>query len=174
MDYFLLKQDERYTNTPRLKDVFYKIDVRNINRFDADKIDDVVIFNVNAEDGCEYTDILDKQLFLISEKLIKIVSKFDPEMIIKTLPLIDVKRNRQENYYLPILEEIEALSEKSETGFNKTIYKKIVLDKEKIQGKKIFKIKEISKNSVVVRLDVAESILRRKPKGISLERLEVD
>ena len=174
MDYFLLKQDERYTNTPRLKDVFYKIDVRNINRFDADKIDDVVIFNVNAEDRCEYTDILDKQLFLISEKLIKIVSKFDPEMIIKTFPLIDVKRNRQENYYLPILEEVNALSNKSEVGVNKTVYKKIVLNKEKIKGKKIFKIKEISKTLIVVRLDVAESILRRRPKGISLEKLEVE
>lgn len=174
MDYFLLKQDERYTNTPRLRDIFYKLNVKNINRLNAHKIDDVVIFNVVADDRCEYTDILDKQLFLISEKLIKVISKYDPEMIIKALPLIDIKRSRQENYYLPILEEIESLSEKSEKGVNKTIYKKIVLDKEKIKDKKIFKIKESSKTMVVVRLDVAESILRRKPKGVFLEKLEID
>ena len=76
--------------------------------------------------------------------------------------------------YIPILEEIESLSEKSEKGVNKTIYKKIVLDKEKIKDKKIFKIKESSKTMVVVRLDVAESILRRKPKGVFLEKLEID
>ena len=165
MDYFLLKQDERYTNTPRLRDIFYKANVRNINRENSHKIDDVVIFQVDAEDGCEYTDI--------SEKLIKVFFRYDTEMIIKTLPLIDAKRNRQENYYLPILEDVEALNEKTELGFNKTVYKKIVLDKEKIKDKKIFRIKESSKNLVVVRLDVAESILRRKPKGICLERLEV-
>lgn len=173
MDYFLLKQDERYANTPRLRDIFYKANVRNINRENSHKIDDVVIFQVDAEDGCEYTDILDKQIFLVSEKLIKVISKYDSEMIIKTLPLIDAKRDRQENYYLPILEDVEALNEKTELGFNKTVYKKIVLDKEKIKDKKIFRIKESSKNLVVVRLDVAESILRRKPKGICLERLEV-
>lgn len=174
MDYFLLKQDERYVNTPRLKDIFYKINVKNINRLNAHKIDDVIIFQVDAEETCEYIDILDKQLFLISEKLIKVISKYDPEIIIKTLPLIDLKRSRQENYYLPILEEVEAINEKFEFAANKTVYKKIVLDKEKIQGKKIFRIKESSKNLVVVRLDVAESILRRKPRGIYLEKLEVE
>ena len=60
MDYFLLKQDERYTNTPRLRDIFYKLNVKNISRLNAHKIDDVVIFNVDADDRCEYTDILDK------------------------------------------------------------------------------------------------------------------
>ena len=174
MDYFLLKQDERYTNTPRLRDVFYKINVKNINRLNAHKIDDVVIFQVDADDRCEYPDILDKQLFLISEKLIKVISKYDLEMRIKDIPLIDIKEHRQENYYLPILEDVEALSEKSETGVNKTVYKKIVLDSEKIKGKKIFRIKESSKTLVVVRLDVAESILRRKAKGLSLEKLEID
>ena len=53
MDYFLLKQDERYTNTPRLRDIFYKLNVKNISRLNAHKIDDVVIFNVDADDRCE-------------------------------------------------------------------------------------------------------------------------
>ncbi|MBW6409681.1 hypothetical protein [Clostridium weizhouense] len=174
MDYFLLKQDERYTNTPRLKDIFYKINIRNINRLNADKIDDVIIFQVTAEERCEYLDVLDKQLFLISEKIMKIISKYDTDIILKILPLIDSKRDRQENYYLPIFEDIEALSEKSEFNLNKTIVKKIVLNKKNIEGKKIFRIKESEKTLIVVRLDVAESLLRRKPRGISLEKLEVE
>lgn len=174
MDYFLLKQDERYTNTPRLKDMFHKINTRNINRLDAHKIDDVIIFQVIAEERCEYLDVLDKQLFLVSEKMMKIISKYDTNTIFKILPLIDSKQDTQENYYLPIFEEIEALSEKSEFNLNKTVVKKIVLNKEKIEGKKIFKIKESEKTLVVVRLDVAESLLRRKARGISLERLEVE
>ena len=48
MDYFLLKQDERYTNTPSLIDVFNKIDVRNINLLNAHKIEDIIIFNVKS------------------------------------------------------------------------------------------------------------------------------
>ncbi len=36
--------------------------------------------------------------------------------------------------------------------------KKIVLDKGKIEGKKILKIKENSKSLIVIRLDIAESL----------------
>ncbi|MBN1046986.1 hypothetical protein JW813_08255 [Clostridium botulinum] len=174
MDYFLLKQDERYTNTPRLKDIFHKINTRNIDRLNAHKIDDVIIFQVTAEERCEYLDVLDKQLFLISEKMMKIICKYDTDIVFKILPLIDSKRHTQENYYLPIFEDIEALDEKSEFNLNRTIVKKIVLNKKKIEGKKIFRIKESEKTLIVVRLDVAESLLRRKPRGISLERLEVE
>lgn len=174
MDYFLLKQDEEYTNVPTLIDVFNKIDVRNINLLKADKIEDIVIFNVKCEDDTEFLDILDRNLFLISEELKKLIEKYDLGILFKTIPLIDLSHERQENYYMPIFEEIECLNEKAELNLNKTVVKRIVLDKGKIKGKKIFKIKESSKTLVVVRLDVAESLLRRGFKGVCLERLEIE
>lgn len=174
MDYFLLKQDEEYTNAPVLLDVFKEIDVRNINLLNAHKIDDIVIFNVKCTEETEFLDILDRNLFLISEKMKKIIEKYAPDILFKTIPLIDLTYNKQENYYLPIFEEVEALGKNAELNLNKTVVKKIILDKEKIKGKKIFKIKESSKALVVVRLDVAESLLRREFKGMSLERLEIE
>lgn len=174
MDYFLLNQDERYTNTPRLIDVFKKVNIKNLNLPNAHKIEDITIFQVSADEGCEFLDILDSQLFLISEDMKKIIEKYDRNISFKTLVIIDSLRDRQENYSLPILEEIECLSDKAELNLNKTVVKKIVLDKEKIQGKKIFKIKESSKPLIVIRLDVAESLLRRDFRGIKLEKLQVE
>ena len=174
MDYFLLKQDEEYTNAPVLIDVFKKIDARNINLLNAHKIEDIIIFNVKCTDETEFLDILDRNLFLISEEMKKIIEKYDLGIIFKTIPLIDLERGKQENYYMPIFEEIKALSEKAEWNLNKTVVKKIILDKEKIKDKKIFKIKESEKTLIVVRLDVAESLLRREFKGMSLKRLEVE
>ena len=49
-----------------------------------------------------------------------------------------------------------------------------MLDEKKIKNKKIFKIKESDKTLIVVRLDAAESILRRNYDGIYLERLNVE
>lgn len=103
----------------------------------------------------------------------KIIEKYDPEILFKTVPLIDLKYKKQGNYYMPIFEEVECLSEKAELNLNKTVVKKIILDKEKIKNKKIFEIKESEKTLVVVRLEVAESLLRREFKGMSLKRLEV-
>lgn len=174
MDYFLLKQDERYTNTPRIIDLFKKIDTRNITLLKAHNIEDIIVFNVTADDNCEFLDVLDSQVFLISDDMKKIIEKYDRDILFKRLPLIDKKNSRQKNYSLPIFKEIEALSDKSELNLNKTVVKKIVLDKEKIHGKKIFKIKESSKPLIVIRLDVAESLLRRNFKGIKLERLQVE
>ncbi|AJG99815.1 hypothetical protein LF65_03252 [Clostridium beijerinckii] len=174
MDYFLLKQDQRYTNIPRLKDVFNKIDVRNINLLNSHKIDDIVVFYANADKETNFLDILDNQLFLISHEMSKILKKYDEDIILKTIPLIDKINKKQKNYCLPIFEEVEALSEKAEFNLNKTVVKKIILDKEKIQDKRIFKIKEIFKPLIVIRLDVAESLLRRNYKGISLERVQVE
>ncbi|OOM13968.1 imm11 family protein [Clostridium saccharobutylicum] len=174
MDYFLLKQDEEYTNAPVLRDVFKKIDVRNINLLNAHKIEDTIIFNVKTTDTTEFLDIIDRNLFLISEKMKKIIGKYDLGILFKTIPLIDLPNKRQENYYMPIIEEIECLSKNAELNLNKTVVKKIILDKEKIKEKKIFKIKESSKTLVVVRLDVAESLLRREFKGMCLKKLEVE
>ncbi len=174
MDYFLLKQDERYVNVPRLKDVFNKIDTRNINLLSSHKIDDIIVFFIKADKESSFIDILDNQLFLISYEMSTILKKYDPNIVLKLIPLIDQVNEKQKNYCLPIFEEIEALSENTEFNLNKTVAKKIVLDKEKIQGKKIFKIKELFKPLIVIRLDVAESLLRRNYKGISLERLLVE
>lgn len=174
MDYFLLKQDEEYTNTPILLDVFNKMDVRNINLLKAHKIEDVLIFNIKCNDDAEFLDILDRNLFLVSEKIKKVIEKYDSGILFKTIHLIDIHDEKQENYYMPIFEDIECLSDKAELNLNKTVVKKIVLDEKKIRGKKIFKIKESSKTLVVVRLDVAEYLLRRELKGVCLKKLEIE
>jgi hypothetical protein len=173
MDYFLLKQDERYTNTPRLIDIFNKLDVRNINLLKAHKIEDIIVFKVKTSDGSEFLDILDNQLFLISKPMKEIIEKYDSGIIFKTLALIDKPNNKQKNYYLPIIEELEALSEAAELNLNKTVVRKLILNREKIREKKVFKIKESLRSLIIVRLEVAESLLRRNFKGIKLERVEV-
>ena len=173
MDYFLLKQDERYINTPQLIGVFKDINKKHINLLDAHKIQDIIVFNVKTDLSTEYLDILDTQLFLISSDMEMIMSKFNQNVIYKKIALIDHIQKRQGNYSMPIFEKIEALSEESEFNLDRTVVKKIVLDKDKINGIKIFQIKESSKTLIVIRLDVAESLLRRHFRGIKLERLEV-
>ena len=101
------------------------------------------------------------------------MEKYDRNIIFKRLALIDRERQIQKIYDIPIFEEVEALHEDTEFNWNKTVVKNIVLDKEKIKGKKIFKIKESDKTLAVVRLDVAESLLRREFEGMKLERLQV-
>lgn len=174
MDYFLLKQDERYKNTPHLSNVFKKINIKDLNLFDCNKISNILVFSVQNERNTTFLDVLDNQIYLISKEMKKILDKFNADILFKDVALLDHYNKRQGNYSLPIFKEINALSDRSEFNMNKTIVKKIVLDSQKIKGEKIFKLAESSKTLVVVRLDVAEFLLRRNFKGIKLERLEID
>lgn len=173
IEYFLLEQDKRYLKVPVLLDVFKKIDKRSINRQDGYKIKDITIFNLRKEEKIQFIDILDNQLFIVSKDMKNILGKYDEDIMFKNIVLLDHVEKKQGNYVLPIFEEVDGLSEKSIFNMNKTIVKKIVLDGKKVQGKKIFKIKGGDKPLIVVRLDVAESLLRRGFTGIKLTPLEV-
>ncbi|WP_252243966.1 MULTISPECIES: DUF1629 domain-containing protein [unclassified Clostridium] len=173
MDYFLLKQDKRYSNTPQILNLFKSFNTKDLNLVRADNIEDNNLLYVKSAQGIEYLDILYTPMFLVSEDLQKILSKYNSNIIFKMIALTDYKKLEQHIYYLPIFEEVEALSEESEFNLNKSVVKKIVLDENKIKNKKIFKVKESDKTLIVVRLDVAESILRRNFNGILLEKLEI-
>lgn len=173
MDYFLLKQDERCTRIPTIINWTKEIDVRNFNLVNADKIKDAMVFYIRTSKNNNYIDILEHPFFLVSENMKKVMEKYDPNIIFKMMCLVDFENSKQNIYYLPIFEEIEALSKDAEMNLNKTVVKKLILNEEKIKNKKIFKIKESSKTTVILRLDAAESLLRRDFDGISLEKLEV-
>lgn len=173
MDYFLLKQDERYTHIPTIINWTSEIDVRNLNLVNADKVKDATVLYVKTSENNNYLDILNHPFFLVSENMKNILEKYDPNIIFKIIALTDFNNSKQVIYYLPIFEEIEALSEAAEMNLNKTVVKKIILNEEKIKNKKVFKLKESSKAMIIIRLDVAESILRRDFDGIKLEKLDI-
>ena len=140
MDYFLLKQDERYTDVPLLVDVRKKIDTRDIHRESAHKIEDPLIFRVRAGAESSFLDILEHPLFLLSDKLKRVVELYEPDTLFKLTPLIDLSRHLQKNYYLPIFEEVEAVSAHSEFHRDRNQIKKLVRKEEKMRGKKMILI----------------------------------
>ncbi|MEJ8553233.1 imm11 family protein [Tepidibacter sp. Z1-5] len=173
MEYFLLKQDERYNDFPMIIDLFSKVDKRNINIENYKKLDDMMVFHVNASENSVFMDILERQIYLISSGLKDLISKYEPNIIYKTVFLIDRVNKVQRKYFLPIFFEVDTLHESSEFNLDKSVIKKIVLDKNKIKDRKIFKINKGEKTQIVVSLDLAESILRRSFIGVKLEDVKV-
>lgn len=172
MDYFILEQDKRYINTPFILNLGKTIDKRKINRENSSDIKDIMVLFVDGKRKIEYTDILDRQLFLITEEIMELFSKYEPETIFKTISLIDVEREHQEIYYLPIFEEVDCISPNSEFNMDKSIIRKLIIEKDKIGDRKIFKLAHKEKTTILVRLDAAESLLRRNVKGIKLTRVK--
>ncbi len=69
------------------------------------------------------------------------------------------------------MEEIDCVSGESVFRKNKTI-EKLVLDKEKVGNKKIFRVANILEKVVIVDFDISESILRRGFWGVEFKHIE--
>ncbi|GFN32145.1 hypothetical protein [Paenibacillus xylaniclasticus] len=175
MDYFLLKQDERCKDAPVLLNVRQHLDPRDARQTRAHLIPDALMLPVRSEPDNEYPDVLStKDLFLVSSRMKPLLELYEPNMISKLTVLLDSEHQRQHDYYLPIFEEIEALSPSCEYKPDGETITKLVLLSEPLRKKRIARIRCDGALLIVVRLDVAESILRRDFAAVRLERVPME
>ncbi len=172
MRYFLLEQDRGYVNIPVPSDWFSKLTpgkaMESLRRFP-----DREIFRVKTGEDSVFLDIMAEPFLMMSEKVKKCIALFEPNMPFREIVLLDGEKRRVKNYFVPFLTNLDCLAEESEyTNWNYDL-KKAVLDSGVIKDKAIFTIKGPQKQNTVVRLDVAESLLRRKAKGFMLKEVEV-
>lgn len=111
-------------------------------------------------------DVYEWELFLISERFQKVLRLYEPRMVSKRLLLLKEEEKRE--YFVPILKEIPCLSEKSSRRLGGELEKGILI-REKIPDLSLFRIPD----HVVIRVDLAESLLKRGVDGFSLRALEL-
>jgi hypothetical protein len=164
MKYFLISQDRRYNRTPELLGLFHILDKRDINRRDAHRIPDGMIVYARFREEYDFPDILDGDMLLVSDAAGRVLSFYREDIPFKDVVLIGEKRDFQISYRLPVFEDVDCLHPDSVYGSYKTL-EEPVLDRKKITGKSIFRIEGMDRPNTAVRLDVAESLLRRGLRG---------
>lgn len=172
MRYFLLEQDEGYINIPRPVNWFKKLTPGRAME-SVKKLPNREIFGVETGEDPVFLDLMTDPLVLVSEKVKKCLSLYEPNMPFKEIVLLDRTKRVAQNYFVPTLAEIDCLTKNSEyTNWNYDL-KYIELEKRKLRDKAIFTIKGPQKQKIVIRLDAAESLLRRGAKGLMLKEVEV-
>lgn len=169
--YFELEQDKRIRNRFRFRDI--ESTVRGeFEPEEFNQIQDIsVLFTLGDKDSV-YPDVVDAPVFLVSDALKKLLSAYDPEVMYRRVVLNQVKERMQKKYWLLLTEKIDCLDECSEQHANGWD-KRIVLNRERIGRRRVFKVNGIRVPRVFVNLEVSESILRREFKGIVLRPVEV-
>ena len=169
MDYFIMHQDERVKNVAELEPGSQRLSA--LNRQQIDEISMTKILYVKESGYNEYPDYIEAGGRLVSEKLKRIMSKYQRDVIFKTAMLIEKNINRQEIYYLISPPQIECAA--AETVYDRQgNVERFVLDEHKVGHTRIFCAVNYG-NHIFVRLDVAESILRRDSYGVSFEKVNV-
>jgi hypothetical protein len=172
MKHFILSQDRRYTYAPRLLGLFHILDKNRVSLKHMHKIPKRATVYVRDEEEYDPLDLLDRDLFLVSEEVKDVFLSYDKNIPFGNVVLINESKTTQMNYFLPILEDVPCVHEDSERLGGKV--KRLVLDGEKTNGRAIFKADAGTlQRIVIVRLDVAENLLRRGLRGLMFEEAEV-
>jgi len=173
MDYFLLKQDMRYTDIPRLEPITQQIPVWKLPHLQPDDIREPLGLYMRSGEDTEFLDYMEEAVPLLSERMMKLWAMYNPAMAFRITVLLDRERMLQLPYYIPFPIVADVLHPDSEWNQDHSMLKQIVLDEAKLQQRRIFRIAGSARPEIVVRLDMAESMLRRDMTGIRLERLAV-
>jgi hypothetical protein len=171
-EYFILGRDERYGYAPTPINFFFDLNPNMITGKEAHKIPKRTVLEIEKKTEYDGVDLIAGSLFLVSDAVRDVFSFYDDEIFFKIVVLTNDAGDVQMQYNLPIFEDIECFHKDSEFG-EYGVLRKMILDRGKLRNKSIFRIKTQNKRYVVVRLDVAESLLRRNLKGLSFTETEV-
>ncbi len=173
MEYFIISQDIAIPDQVQPVGILKVIDRESIKPENIRKMDELAVqFEIKENNKAVYVDFIENPVPLVSDRLKDILSKYEERIFFKPVLLADIKNTRQDVYWLLVPDSIECLSDKSEFNKNGTV-KNLVLDENKVRFRKVFKVKGILENLIIIRLDVAESLLRREFTGIKLKKAEI-
>lgn len=169
MKYYSMSQDKRIHNVFELIE-FPGKEAVDLDSSYADRLkDNTALFTKETENSL-YPQMLDAPLTMVEKEIYEVIRMYDQDVIFKGVSIINREKQTNRNYYLALIDRLDCLHESSEFHKDNSVIK-LVLDKKKVNNAHIFKIKGISKNTVVVSMDIVESILRRGCFGISFEEI---
>ncbi|MFI3212238.1 MAG: hypothetical protein R3Y24_02755 [Eubacteriales bacterium] len=173
MRYFLMKVDPIYTSAPDVRDFNRHLDKKHLTKDEHYKIKNRLLLIVEPQTKTLFTDVCMTPSFMVTGKLKPIIDLYIPKTVYKEVVLLDQRNSKAETYYLPILPQVECLTIESELLPNNLGVKKIVLDSEKVKDYSLFRITNLINDYFIVRLDMAESFLRRGAIGVYLEEISI-
>jgi hypothetical protein len=168
MRYFRLEQDKRFTDIPYIMNGFNKIDGRKIRRDQSRSLPHRVLMELYPNPNTVFGDIILSPYLLLSEKAREAVNLYEQRLPYKQVVLLDSENALTNLYFLPILEVVDCLSAASEMNRGRTVIRRAVLLKSKLPSPSIFRLDNVDCAQIIVRLDLAESLLRRGVRGIKL------
>ena len=174
MKYFMLSEDGGNSLPMRINSV----NLRNVKEAmdgNIEKMDTWNIFSMVTGKETFFPDVLMRPFPLLSKNCFETVSLYCPDIKYKIIKLLDMEQYRCMTYVLPILRKGDYLSEKTEyTNEFRGKFKTIVLERKKIADKAIIRIDDSNSIYIIIRFDLAESILSRKARGIRLDEVLID
>jgi hypothetical protein len=149
----------------KLSQCKHETNVIHVPNIDVKELENSLGFvrQIKESENSIFLNYYEKPIPIVSDKLKKTIQLHQPDAIRQPLALANMHTKFFLQYWALNLSTIDYRNEKS-----------IVLKKEDIENKKIFKVKLGATEHVIINLDLAESMLLTLNVDIELEEVEVN
>jgi len=170
MIFFLVETDAK-NQIPHGINANRAVDLRYVNRGQAYMIPNCCVVDMKTPREVFFPDILTEPFLMVSEEAAQVIEMYMPETIFKTIYLLETESEIHATYFMPFLEEVDCLAEQTERSRGGTELLDIVLCKDAVNEKSVFRVAGFSHVYLIVREDALESMLRRDVCGIKIKEL---
>ena len=169
MQYYILNQDKDYTDNVEIVNWFGKLDVEKLEPEKYYQLDESYVLEAK---GNELTDMIFTPFFAVSPMVRYCIKAYEPNMKFTAVTLWSKQKKEAYEYFIPHLDRLKILSSKSVLKYNNTLIEKAILDKNSSIHRYIFLLADLQKKHVVIKKELAESVLKRNARGISFLGIE--
>ncbi len=171
MKYFELALDSAiYKTAPRLVNWYGVQDVRLIRWETYHKLKKRQIYNIEPSPETVFTDIVSVPFLLVSPMVRDTIMMYGDRVVFKEIILVDAKNQREQIYYLPVMEENPDIGMFCAAEDIKRDYKDLP---QWMNERNIFWIRQKGERHTIISLDLAESLLRRNAVGLALKEVRL-
>lgn len=176
MEYFLLEQSKAVVNAIKLVMMEPQKYTAEMTHKDFKELESTSVAYAEYERTQEMPDVLKHPTYMISDELRKVLQMYDESISFKAVQVFPHRpeyiREASKVYWVYDCISEECMHTETVILPNGAV-QELILDKRKIRGRDIFRVRGLMENKIIVSLAVAESLLRRNPYGIRLERVKV-
>lgn len=173
MRYFFIRQDAELSGTIQYRDFDINGGRHVFSRQDAGRLNDSVVLYLKGSGREARWDFLQCPVTMFDERFRDILEAYEPGVFFQEVVLIHKENVLQYQYVHTLMEQLDAVSDKTEYYPNGTV-KQLVLDGSKLGRHNLFLLEGNHRKDPIVSLALAESLLRRQPMGIRFEEVEVE
>lgn len=162
MKYYFIMQDKKLVDAPQIMNWYQTLNVEEVKMGTYHKIPDRAVLQLKSNKNVYFPEILFHPCLMVSNKIKKILSLYEPTMRYKEIILLDTPNEKTSVYYIPYLEEMDCLAkEKTLFGNFQSGIERGTIYREKLDDTCMFYLKHNHNKYYVVRHDLLESMLRR-------------
>jgi len=173
MEYFILELDQAYT-PPRPMNWYGKLDVKALTGKKYYQLHQYMVFQVEQHMQMVWTDIIMHPCFMVSQRAKEVIECYEPGLRFVRVIFSDKEKARSQPYYISSLIGVPALTENSKFNLNRSVIHYAEVDASVVRDRAIVRVTNVNQsNCILIRSDLAESLLTNSSVGIGLRETDV-